>query len=207
MKHDTITPTPPGALSLLLILLLALSGCARLPLADVQYIYDPSINFRKFRTFSWYKAEVPTPLAGGAGPQFTTLVDDRVKGAVASELVKQGLNLVVDEAPDLLVAYDIAVDTAQLVAQDNNLPPGYGYAYWYGYRYRYSYAGVANYRSIERHDIGTLVIDLIDPDTNQLIWRGWVDSDINPTALDDSYIAVVVANIMSQFPPTPDITR
>lgn len=199
--------TSSGTFSFLLILLLTLSGCARLPLPDVQYTYDPSINYRKFRTFSWYKAEVPPPLAGGAGPQFSTLVDDRVKGAVASELVKQGLNLVLDETPDLLVAYDIAVDTAQLVAQDYNLPPGYGYAYWYGYRYRYSYAGVANYRSIGRYDIGTLVIDLIDPDTNQLIWRGWVDSDINPTALDDSNINVVVANIMSQFPPTPDITR
>ncbi|WP_161889329.1 DUF4136 domain-containing protein [Pontibacter russatus] len=206
MKRDKIDSTPPG-LFCLLLLLLALSGCARLPLADVQYTYDHGINFRKFRTFSWYKAEVPTPVAGGAGPQFTTLIDDRVKRAVASELVKQGLTLVFDEEPDLLVAYDIAVDTAQLVAQDYNLAPGYGYAYWYGYRYRYSYTGVPNYRSIEKYDIGTLVVDLIDPDTNQLIWRGWLDADINPTALDDSYISVIVASIMSQFPPTPDATR
>lgn len=207
MKRIKTNLTSSVLYSFLFILLQALSGCARLPLADVQYAYDPDINYRDFRTFSWHEAEVPPPLEGRTGPQFTTLVDDRVKGAVASELVKKGLNLVVDETPDLLVAYDIAVDTAQLVAQDYNLPPGYGYAYWYGYRYRYSYAGVANYRPIQRYDIGTLVIDLIDPETNQLIWRGWVDADINPAALDDSYITVIVASIMSQFPPLPDITR
>ncbi|WP_162054474.1 DUF4136 domain-containing protein [Pontibacter pamirensis] len=199
-----IKATPSGTFFLLLITLLSLAGCARIPLADVQYAYDPTVNYRKYRTFGWYRAEVPTPVAGGSGPAFSTLVDDRVKGAVASELVKQGLNLMVEGTPDLLVAYDIAVDTALLV-QDYNLPPGYGYAYWYGYRYRYSYAGVPNYMDIRRYDIGTLVIDLIDPTTNQLIWRGWVGSDIDPAALDNSYIPVVVANIMSRFPPTPDI--
>ncbi|MFD3003736.1 DUF4136 domain-containing protein [Pontibacter toksunensis] len=202
-----IKAAPFDIFFLLLITLLSLSGCARLPLADVRYDYDPEINYRKFRSFGWYRAEVPTPVAGGSGPAFSTLVDDRVKGAVASELVKQGLKLVVDETPDLLVAYDIAVDTAQLVTQDYNLPPGYGYAYWYGYRYRYSHAGLPNYMDIRKFDIGTLVIDLIDPQTNQVIWRGSVDSDIDPAALDNSFIPVVVANIMSQFPPTPDITH
>lgn len=198
---------PLFSISLLLIMLLSASGCARLPLANVQYEYDPTINYRKYRTFGWHRAEVPTPVIGGSGPAFSTLVDRRVKEAVASELVMKGLNLVVEETPDLIVAYDIAVDTTQLVQEYNNLPPGYGYAYWYGYRYRYSYTGIPNYMDIRRYDIGTLVIDLIDSNTNQLVWRGWVSSDIDPAALEDSYISVIVANIMAHFPPTPDITR
>lgn len=204
MKHRKLKNF--GTLSLLTIILLSLSGCARLPLPDVQYAYDPTTNYRKYRTFGWYKTEVPTPVPGSSGPEFNVLVDDRVKGAVASELVKKGLNLVVEETPDLLVAYDIAVDTALLV-QGSNLPAEYGYAYWYGYRYRYNYAGMSNYMNIRKYDIGTLVIDLIDPQTNLLIWRGWVDADISPAALDDSYITVTVANIMSQFPPTPDVSN
>ncbi|MCJ8166073.1 DUF4136 domain-containing protein [Pontibacter sp. E15-1] len=196
---------PSGFLYVLLFYLLALSGCARIPVEEVQYTYDPEINYRTFRTFGWYKAEVPTPMAGGAGPQYSSLVDDRVKGAVASELVKKGLNPMVEGTPDLLVAYDIAVDSAQRSGMNGNVPTGYGY--WYGYRYRYSHTGVPNYKEIQKYSIGTLIIDLIDPDTNQLIWRGWVSSDINPAALDDTYIPVVVANIMSRFPPTTDITR
>ncbi|MHA6250094.1 DUF4136 domain-containing protein [Pontibacter sp. CAU 1760] len=188
--------------AILFVLFLALSGCARYPFPEVEYSFDPEINYRKFRTFGWYKVEAPT-LGGGQD----NLVDDRVKSAIASELVKEGLNLKIEGIPDLYVAYDIAVDSATYAARDVNLPPGYGFAYWYGYRYRYLHAGLPNYMDIGRYDIGTLVIDLIDPTTNQLIWRGTVDADISPEALDNSRITVVVARILSRFPPTPDITR
>jgi hypothetical protein len=195
-----------GIFSLLLILPLALSSCTRLPLADVQYIYDSSKNYTTYRTFGWYKAEVPTPLPGSAGPEFSTLLDERVKGAVASELVTQGLNLVT-ENPDLLVAYDIAVDTTLLATQGNDIPKGYGYSYWYGYRYRYNHTAFPGYRPVQQYPVGTLLIDLIDPLTNELVWRGGATSDLNPAAVDEGNINVVVASIMSQFPPTPDRTR
>jgi hypothetical protein len=196
--------TSSGIFSLLLILLLALSSCARLPLADVQYIYDSTINYTTYRTFGWYKAEVPTPVPGSAGPEFSTLLDERVKEAVATELVMQGLNPAA-ENPDLLVAYDIAVDTAQLATQASGFPAGYGY--WYGYRYRYSHTAFPGYRPVQQYPVGTLFIDLIDSNTNELVWRGWVASNLNPAAVDEGNINVVVANIMSQFPPTPDRTR
>ncbi len=186
----------------MLVLLLPLAGCARVLQADNQYIYDTSIDFSKFRTFNWYSAEVPKPRAG-AGPQFNLLLDQRVREAIASELVKQGLRPEV-ENPDLIVAYDLAVDTSQ-APTDYTFPAGfgYGYSYWFGYRFRYITNGLAGYQPIQALPLGTLVIDIIDPDTNRLIWRGYSEAGINPTSQDMERINLAVADIMSQFPPSP----
>jgi hypothetical protein len=145
---------------------------------------------------------VPKPRAG-AGPQFNLLLDQRVREAIASELVKQGLRPEV-ENPDLIVAYDLAVDSSQ-APQDYTFPAGfgYGYSYWFGYRFRYTTTGLADYQPIQALPLGTLVIDIIDPDTNRLLWRGYSEAGINPTSQDMERINLAVADIMSQFPPNP----
>ncbi|GAB3826354.1 DUF4136 domain-containing protein [Pontibacter rugosus] len=188
------------------LFLLSLVSCARIA-TDTEYTYNPAINFRKFQTFDWYRAEVPKPVAGGAGAQFSLLLDQRIKEAVASELVKDGMRPNI-ENPDLLIAYDVAVDTKQLENQGYAFPDGlgYGYSYWYGYRYRYTTNGLENYRPVQSYAPGTVVIDIIDPTTNQLLWRGTSSANLDPTAVDELRISTVVANIMSQFPPTPDAT-
>lgn len=188
-----------------LVLLLALVGCSRIPQVgeEIRYMYNPTVSFTQYRTFNWHRAEVPKPRAG-VGPQFNLLLDQRVKEAIASELLKEGITPEV-ENPGLIVAYDLAVDTSQATAADYTFPDGfgYGYSYWFGYRFRYTTTGLPNYRPIQSYPIGTLVIDLIDPDTNQLIWRGVSEADINPTSQDMDRINLVVADIMSRFPPNP----
>lgn len=186
-----------------ILYLLLLVGCSRLPV-QTEYVYNPSANFQVYRTFGWYKAEVPQPVAGGAGPQFSLLLDQNMKEAIASELVKDGLNPVA-ENPDLLVAYDVAVNSQQLADDGYTFPSGfgYGYSYWYGYRFRYSTEGVLNFRPVQNMPAGTVVVDVIDPDTNQLLWRGYSTTDLNPTAVDEERISYIIANIMSQFPPIP----
>ncbi|GHA63011.1 DUF4136 domain-containing protein [Pontibacter akesuensis] len=192
---------------LLLPLLFILSGCVRIA-TETEYTYNPAIDFKKFQTFDWHRTEVPQPVAGGAGAQFSLLLDQRIKESVASELVKEGLRPDINN-PGLLVAYDIAVDNKQLETKDYTFPEGfgYGYSYWYGYRYRYTTDGLPGYQPIQSYAPGTLVIDIIDPTTNQLLWRGYSRASLDPTAADDTRISYVVANIMSQFPPVPSAIR
>ncbi|MDX5435849.1 MAG: DUF4136 domain-containing protein [Pontibacter sp.] len=173
-----------------------------------QYLYRADVNFKRFRTFDWYKAEVPKPLAGGAGPQFNLLLDQRIKEAIMSEMIKDGFRPDITN-PDLLIAYDLAVDT-QYTPKDNYAFPagfGYGYSYWYGYRFRYTTTEIEGYRSVQNYPPGTLLIDIIDPNTNQLLWRGFAEAGINPTSQDMERIALAVADILSQFPPTPSTLR
>lgn len=192
---------------LLLLGILICSGCA--PIVNVQSQFDSTVNFRTYRTFAWHPAEIPTRREVGSGPQFSTLIDLRVREAVASELVKAGLNPINDELPDLLVAYDIAVDIQQETADAGTAQAGYGYgySYWYGYRYRYGYAGVSALSNTPNYPPGTLIIDLVDPDTNQLVWRGWLEAEIDPSYIEPEKINRAVASIMAQFPPVSDITR
>ncbi len=193
-----------GLLYTLFLLSLVLVGCSGIPQSSNAYTYNTSVDFAKFRSYGWYNAEVPKPRAGGAGPQFNVLLDERVREAVASELFRDGLQLDA-EKPDILVAYDLAVDSSQTPGVEYTFPEGfgYGYSYWFGYRFRYSTAGLPNYRPVQQYPAGTLIIDLIDPNTNQLIWRGTKEAGINPTSQDLQRINLAVADIMAQFPPNP----
>lgn len=165
--------------------------------------YAPDANFRVYQTYGWYKAELPSPVSG-SGPGYTTLLDLKVKQAIESELVRRGLRPA-EGTPDLLIAYDIALPANSAPAADTAYAPGfgYGYSYWFGYRYRYDVSAVTDYRSVASMPPGTLIIDLIDPDNNTLVWRGWYDAGIDPTLAAGHDINKAVAAVMSGYPPIP----
>lgn len=165
--------------------------------------YAPDTNFGVFQTYAWYKAELPSPISG-SGPGYTTLLDQQVKQAIESELVRRGLRPN-EETPDLLIAYDIALPANSAPDADTTYTPGfgYGYSYWYGYRYRYDVTAVTDFRSVASMPPGTLIIDLIDPDNNTLVWRGWYDAGIDPTLTGGHDINKAVATVMAGYPPIP----
>ena len=170
---------------------------------DTSSSYDRTANFATFQTYAWYKAELP-PRIAGSGAAYSTLLDQQVKLATESELVKNGLRPS-EESPDLLVAYDIALPATAAGEADTVFASGfgYGYSYWYGYRYRYDVTGISTYRNIAELTPGTLVIDLIDPNTNRLIWRGLYEAGIDPVVAGEQEISRAVASVMSQYPPVP----
>jgi Domain of unknown function (DUF4136) len=50
-------------------------------------------------------------------------------------------------------------------------------------------------------EIGTLVIDIIDPGSKTVIWRGWGRADVNRTpAQTEQLIQTIVAAILRNFP-------
>ncbi|MEJ8758495.1 DUF4136 domain-containing protein [Pontibacter sp. H259] len=187
-----------------LVVLLLFSGCTTGP--RISSSYSNATNFRLFQTYALYKAELPTSIT--SGPAYTPLLDQQLKLAIESELVKAGLRPS-EQTPDLLIAYDIILPERQATEPGTTVAPGfgYGYSYWYGYRYRYDVIGVPGYQTIKDLPAGTLVIDLIDATTNQLVWRGWHQAELNPTAVNDSDVNKAVANVMSRYPPVPQTTQ
>lgn len=97
--------------------------------------------------------------------------------------------------------------------------PYFGYPYWYGFGYPYfaisfpvygyrpyGYAryGHAPGGALSGVAPGTLVVDVVDARTDELVWRGWAEGALwelpRPEQLD-KYVAEVVAKLMKRFPP------
>ena len=79
----------------------------------------------------------------------------------------------------------------------NNLVWGWGRddgeSYGYG-------TGVGYGRSVT-YDEGTLILDVIDPPSQQIAWRGFGTSQSRDPQLDAERLRVTVTEIVKHFPP------
>jgi len=126
---------------------------------DVRTNYMPGTDFTKYHTYKWVSIE------GGAHPN--QIVDAEIKQAVDSQLAAKGLTKTDSDKADLYVAYQVAVDQEK---QWN------GYGMGGGLRW----GGMATATS-STISIGSLVLDLYDPGTKQLVWTGTATKTIDPS--------------------------
>ncbi|MCK9995128.1 MAG: DUF4136 domain-containing protein [Candidatus Krumholzibacteria bacterium] len=172
---------------LVLVLLASIAGCSSL---TVNYDYDQNVEWTKFKTYGWM--ETPDRPSDPNSPlQDTPLLQQRVHNSVEFEMQERGITM--SDNPDLLVVYHIGTQE-QIQVTD------------WGYRYSDYYWGYGG-RQIDVYQFteGSLVIDLIDAETQNLIWRGTgtgvVDeSQKSPEEMQDQ-ANQVINKIMKSFPP------
>ena len=159
-----------------LVLLFACSS------VSTNYDYDTSYDFAKLKTYRW--ADIPSQ--ADANP----LVVQRVGAAVEAQLKAKGCAQA-DGAPDFLVATYVGRRTRIQVTDW-----GYGYgphARWYG-------GGLDVYE----YEEGTLIVDIVDARSKQLVWRGTatriIDPEITPEERTER-INEAVAKVFEDFPP------
>lgn len=173
---------------LFLLMLAILTGCS--PQIRVYSDSDPDYDLWTYQTFDWgAKVEIEK----GKNPlQYNELNDKRIKAAVQDQMTRRGYQQT-SENPDLILHYHIIIDDQSVVTTE---PYGYHYSpYWMRLQ-----TNVYSYRE------GTLILDLMDKKTNNLIWRGWAVSaidEINPEKVDE-LIKTVVARIFRKFPKTSE---
>ena len=135
-------------------------------------------NPKQYKTYSWYQStpEATADYEKGYGAG----LDEKIRRAVEEEMVQKGYRKVT-ESPDVLLAYDVSVSVPLEKDNPENFMPGFGYSYGYmhGYRYAYGNAGLPGYRSVDLFKAGTLIIDLVNPKSNDLVWRGWTEGAID----------------------------
>lgn len=177
-------------------------GCASS--VDVSTDYDQTANFSRYTTFKWYQ-ETPTARRDSVY-SYNTFIDKRVRSAVEANLVRKGFRKT-ETNPDILVAYDIKVVTRQEMRPDYTYSPGwygpgwYGYGWWYGYRYNYGYSRFARPMYLDQYQDGTIIIDLVDPKDNELVWRGWGQMQVGSTNISQAEVNKIVARILEKYPP------
>ncbi|HXZ85747.1 MAG TPA: DUF4136 domain-containing protein [Myxococcota bacterium] len=171
-----------------LVLLLALSACSSV---QVKQDWDPQANFAALHRWSWQSS---TPVVTGNPRLDDPLVHKRIQGALADTLRTKGYAQTTSK-PDFLVTYHIAIEQ-KLDAQ--TIYTGYGpYRGWYGVG--------GTQTVVEQYDLGTLLVDFIDPNTNNVIWRGTAQSRLQELKTPEEREARVkdaVERLLAQFPPT-----
>jgi len=159
-----------------LALLFACSGIS------TNYDYDLSYDFAKLKSYRW--ADIPSK--ADADP----LVVQRVGSAVETQLKTKGYQLA-EGQPDFLVATYVGRHTR---IQVTDWGYGYGHARWYG----------GGGLDVYEYDQGSLVVDIVDARTKQLVWRGTATGIVDPGATPEDRtkkINKAVAKMFEDFPP------
>ena len=128
--------------------------------------YDRDYDFSTIETYSWVKPE-----------QFerNPLMNQRIVNAIDYQLTMAGVRQIekVDTDPDVYVTYH---SNSKEQYQINTTNFGYGYgAGWYG-----GYGGIGtSTSSVYSYQVGTLIIDVWDAETKNLVWRGTAEATIS----------------------------
>ncbi|HEY3269821.1 MAG TPA: DUF4136 domain-containing protein [Geothrix sp.] len=174
------------ALSAALLPVLLLVACTGY---SVNYDYDVTAQFNRYKTFDYY-----TSKKGTAGT--TNLMDKRVRAAVEKELQAKGFVMETKADPDFLVTYYPVVHERRY-RTTTHMGWGWGYRPFYG--------GVGTSMSqVHSYQEGTIVIEIVDFKTNQMIWQGAAAGALtglnNPEDADE-VVPRAVRDILAKFPP------
>ena len=167
--------------SLALLLALVLLAAGTLSAQDVKYNFMPGTDFSKYHTYKWVS------IAGTSHPN--QIMDAEIKQAVDTQLASKGLTKTDSEKADLYVGYQIAVDQER---QWNAWGTGRGFG---------GGMGSATSSTIR---IGTLVLDMYDPGTKQLVWTGNATKTINPSSNQEKNMKSLnkaMEKLLKNYPP------
>ena len=155
--------------ALCILALLLVAGPA---FASKVYIdFDTNYDFDSVKTFAW--ASTPETSVETDNP----LLHARIKADIEKYLVASGLREVEDN-PDVYVTYhgnskeEMSISTSSM---GYGYPGGWGYGgYGYGGYHGYGWGGSVGSTSttVSTYEVGTLVVDVWDADTKELVWRG-----------------------------------
>ncbi len=175
----------------LLLLALAVGACA--PSIDVRTMAAPEASFTAQRTFRILDA--PTrrdgrPTTGADDPMVDNSIANRaLRERIAKAFVARGYELVEREA-DLDVAfYASARETLDVTMWDYGYPP----------RPRWPWPTVR--QTVTEVTEGRVVVDVIDPRTRELLWRGEGTARLSDDPAENvKELARAAAKVVGRFP-------
>lgn len=188
--HEQFRRGRHGATAVVLAAVLAcgVAGCSSV---RVSTDYDTGWSFASYRTWNW----VPGPRQPTGDPRLDNdLLDRRVRGAVEREMAERGF-WKVEADPDFEVDYHTAL-ASKIRVQAIGSSYGYGPGAWEPIAPGGVYA--------RQYDEGTLIIDVIDAESHELVWRGIAEAEVYPTdspAAREKKINEAVRKILERFPP------
>lgn len=159
--------------------------------------FDREARFDQFRSFAWLeplREEVNDPMLD------SPLLGRKIQRTVADELSRRGYRQASSGAEaDFLVTYHTT--SRERIRDSGGVSFGIGLGHG-GYRRSHQSIFVGDrFGRVESYQEGTLIVDVIDARTNQLVWRGWTRGAVHPTRYSDDAVDKTVREILAQFPP------
>ena len=174
------------------LVLTVLAGCTPF---TVRYDYDSHAQYAAFKTFDWYAAS-PKAKGKAAGVD-NPIMDRRVRNAVEQAMTAKGFKQEKAGEPDLLVTYYPVYRNRAVVTTT-------GFGGW-GYR-PYGYGVGTGFTEVRHYRDGSIVLELVDNKSNQLIWRAVAEgalSNLEDPQEADEQVGKAVQAMLTRFPPTP----
>jgi hypothetical protein len=147
----------------------------------IETDYDHSVNFSQYHTYSWGHVHSTDPF-----------FEKRIRDAVDHELQSKGWQLVPEGGDVTLTAVAVKKNKAEYTTFYDGLGGGWR---WHGW------GGMAT-TMVEDVPVGTLVVDIYDTATEQLIWRGVAQDQLSDKPEKDTKkLEKAVSKMFEKFPP------
>jgi len=152
---------------------------------NVATDYDHSVQFNKLKSYSWAKVQASDPLVE---PRLTIAIDRVLQGL--------GWHLV-EKNEDVAIS---AVDATTSVGEYGRFYRGLtGYTWQRGWG---SGGFTDASTSLREIPVGTLIVDMYDPSTKKLIWRGTAgEPTVGKVKTKEDDIDKTVNSMFAKFPP------
>lgn len=158
-----------------------LAACSMLLGQDVTTNSMPGTDFSKYHTYKWVVIE------GATYPN--QIVDQEIKQSIDSQMAAKGFTKTDSENADLDLGYQTAINQER---QWNAWGTGRGFG---------GGMGTATSSTIST---GTLVLDMYDPASKQLVWQGRATKTLDPSnnqEKNQKNLNKAMAKLMKNFPP------
>jgi Domain of unknown function (DUF4136) len=155
--------------------------------------FDRGIHFSCYKTYSWvHSADASSPQALFPNQ----LMRERISGYIDEALAARGLKRVTTGG-DLLISYQVKVTEQPLFTTFSDGPgPGWGWDWGWG-------SGFSTTTVQNIYD-GTLVIDMVDANQQQLVFQGTSTHTISSRPEKNAKrLAKAVSEVFEKYPPRP----
>jgi hypothetical protein len=171
---------------LISVFVLAITGCASNVITD----YDSAAVFGAYQ--SWNFAP-----AGEGSKNYVSLDGSRIRKAIEREMAHENLQKVVAEEADLLVAW-------QIVTEERLERGGSGFGFGLGFGSGNFGWGISTQPPIEKVEEGKLVVELVDSESKQVVWRSASRRYLQESQSSESrqkLINQIVTDMFEEYPP------
>ncbi len=176
---------------LFIFLAVAAVACSSI---QTSYDYDKTVDFTGYKTYAY------TPEAANFGPY--QLTGDRIIAAIDREMAERGFTK--SDNPDVLIDIRAKLEEKQDATATTTGTGMYGY----GAPYRYGYGGgfTTTQINVNEYTEGTLIINMVDKESDKLVWQGRGTKTLNETASPEkkeTNINTGVSMIFDKYPVKP----